>query len=52
MSNPCKYARTCKYYRAENYTCADEDEASIYCGTYDVFADFELKQGSKKPLAP
>jgi hypothetical protein len=41
QSGACKYARMCRHYRSENYTCGDEDEAWTYCGTYDVFASFK-----------
>lgn len=44
QSGACKYARMCRFYKSENYTCGNEDEAWTYCGTYDVFASF-------KPLA-
>ena len=45
QAGACKYARVCRFYRSENYTCGDEDEAWTYCGTYDVFVSF-------KPDAP
>ncbi|WP_337861953.1 hypothetical protein [Nitrososphaera sp.] len=39
--NACKYAQMCKFYRSQSYTCSDQEEASTYCGTYDLFDNFK-----------
>jgi hypothetical protein len=37
----CKYAGFCRFYQKDGHDCADEDRAETYCGTFEVFADFE-----------
>jgi hypothetical protein len=39
--NRCKYAPMCRFYRSQDYTCNNEDEAWTYCGTYEIFANFK-----------
>jgi hypothetical protein len=39
--NRCKFASMCRFYRSQDYTCNNEDEAWTYCGTYELFANFK-----------
>ncbi|MEW5841536.1 hypothetical protein [Nitrososphaera sp.] len=31
-AEPCRFAKCCKFYRSDNHTCNDDDEAMSYCG--------------------
>lgn len=37
----CRFAKCCKGYREDSYTCAREDEAKDYCGYYRRFKEFD-----------
>lgn len=37
----CKFAKMCKHFNSSSYTCRFEEEASVYCGTYDLFAYYK-----------
>jgi hypothetical protein len=47
----CKYAGFCRFYEKDGHNCTDEDEAETYCGTFDVFTNFEPdKHGMSKKM--
>lgn len=37
----CRYASMCRFFRSQDSTCNNEDEAWTYCGTYELFANFK-----------
>lgn len=32
VSEPCRFAKSCRLYRSDSHTCNDDDEAISYCG--------------------
>ena len=38
MTEPCRFTKSCKFYRSDSHTCNDDDKAMIYCG-YSLHLD-------------
>lgn len=32
VAEPCRFAKSCRFYRSDSHTCNDDEEAMSYCG--------------------
>jgi len=46
----CRFAKVCKGYRTDAYTCATDTEASFYCGYFREHLKFSLIAAMDKML--